>query len=84
MQNDDPKKPVFHQSFEEQQFHGQQKTLEMSGQERLAEMHRLNCKVAGEGYGRRALASRIIEIYRSLPGESVNDFYRRIDKEQHV
>jgi len=84
MQIENLKKLVFHQSFEDQQLHGQQKARQMSGQERLAEMHRLNCKVAGEGYGRRALASRIIEIYRSQPGESVNDFYQRIDKEQHV
>ena len=42
MQDENLKKLVFHQSFEGQQFHGQQKTLEMSGQERLAEMHRLN------------------------------------------
>ncbi len=84
MPEENLKNIVFHQSLEAQQLHGQLQAKDMSYQERLQEMHRLNCKVAGEGYGKRALEAGVVEIYQAREGESVNDFYRRINNQQHV
>jgi len=51
-------------------------SLELDAAGRFAEMHRLNCKVFGKDYGSKV--SKIVEIYTALPGEDVNQFYRRI------
>ena len=68
---------VFHTSFEEQRLHGQHHTLEMTDTERLGEMYRLNEKLYGkhDWHG-----DKIIELHQALPGESIKDFYRRINK----
>lgn len=68
---------VFHSSFEEQRLYGQLYAVKMDEGQRLNEMYRLNKKVYGNSYGK---VSKIIEIFKALPGESVNDFYRRINK----
>ena len=71
------KKPiVFFDSFEEQRLYGQLYTLEMNAAERLNEMYRLNQRIPGYGNWRK---SSITELYVAKPGESVNDFYRRIN-----
>lgn len=81
MKKDKPLKPiVFHSSFEEQRAYSLQSSLYMTAVERLAEMYRLNRKIYGEGYGK---FPKKAELYVGLPGgESVNDFYRRIDQEK--
>ena len=72
-------KPIaFHTSFEEQRLHGQCYTLEMTDTERLNEMYRLNQKLYGKHDWHGA---KITELHQSLPGESIGDFYRRINKQ---
>lgn len=79
MKNDEPLKPIkFHSSFDEQRLYGQSCSINMNAPERLAEMYRLNRKIYGKSYGK---VSKKTELYVGLPGESVNDFYRRIDKD---
>lgn len=79
MKNDKNLKPlVFYSSFEEQTQYSLCASVKMTYTERLAEMYRLNRKIYGEKYGK---VSRKTELYVGLPGESVNDFYRRIDKD---
>lgn len=74
------KKPlVFFDSFAEQRLFGQLYTLGMSAAERLSEMYRLNEQTI-PGYG-KSQKGKPIQIYVARPGESVNDFYRRIDGE---
>ena len=70
------KKITFHNSFEEQRLFGQRPTVEMTVEERISEMYRLNRKIYGENYGK---LSKEIEIFQALPGESINDFYKRIN-----
>jgi hypothetical protein len=80
MENEKPLKPiVFHSSFEEQRLYGQNPSIRMNAAERLAEMYRLNRKIYGKQYGK---LSKKTELHVGLPGESVNEFYRRIDKEK--
>lgn len=69
---------VFHQSFDEQRIHGQYHTLEMDASERLFEMYRLNQRIPDYGNWR---AGNKTELYVAKPGESVNDFYRRINED---
>jgi hypothetical protein len=75
------KKPlVFFDSFAEQRLFGQLHTLDMSPAERLSEMYRLNQQMI-PGYGKRQ-KSRHIQVFVARPGESINEFYRRIDGEE--
>lgn len=67
---------IFHSSFEDQRLYSQLSSIKMSVGERLKEMYRLNRKQYGDSYGR---VSKIMEIFTALPGESINDFYYRID-----
>lgn len=69
---------VFHVSFEEQKLYGLQSSVLMSPAERLAEMYRLNRKIYGEQYGK---ISKTIEVYSSKSGETVHDFYKRINQQ---
>ena len=70
---------VFHNSWEEQRLYGQRYTLEMTAAERLSEMYRLNEKLYGKSDWHSA---KITELYQALPGESVRDFYRRINEQK--
>jgi hypothetical protein len=70
------KKIHFHSSFEEQRLFGQMRTIEMTVVERIREMYRINRELYGEGYGK---LSKDIELFQALPGETVNDFYKRIE-----
>lgn len=80
MKKDKSLKPiVFHSSFEEQREYSLQSSFHMTPEQRLAEMYRLNRKIYGESYGK---VPKKAELYVGLPGESVNDFYRRIDREK--
>lgn len=79
MKEDKKLKPiVFHSSFEDQTRYNLSASANMSYSQRLAEMYRLNRKIYGKKYGK---VSKKTELYVGLPGESVNDFYRRIDKD---
>ncbi|WP_114749658.1 hypothetical protein [Pleomorphovibrio marinus] len=71
------KKIVFHSSFEEQRLHGQSFSIRWNATKRLNEMYRINKKLYGESYGK---ISKKTELFVAFPDESVNDFYRRIDK----
>ena len=71
------KKPiVFFDSFAEQERYGLLASLEMSVPERLSAMYELNERFY-ESYGK--VRSKTIELFVAQPGESVNDFYRRIN-----
>ncbi len=70
---------VFFDSFAEQRLFGQLHTLDMSPAERLSEMYRLNYQMI-PGYGSPQKIKHI-QVYVARPGESINDFYRRIDGE---
>lgn len=71
------KKIVFHSSFDEQRLYGQFHSNRWDATKRLSEMYRLNKKLYSESYGK---ISKKTELFVALPDESVNDFYRRIDK----
>ena len=72
------KKPiVFFNSFEEQEAYSLQASLAMSPAERLSAMHELNEKLYGPY---QPPTEKIIHVYVAKPGESVNEFRRRIDK----
>lgn len=76
------KRPIiFFDSFEEMRLYGQLYTLEMNAAERLSEMYRLNQWIPGYGTWRD---SGITELHIAKPGESVNDFYRRINGDAPV
>ena len=68
---------VFHTSLEEQRLYGQLHAIDMDEEERLHEMYRLNKKLYGDRYGK---VSRLVEVYQALPGESVNGFYQRVNR----
>ncbi len=68
---------TFHSSFEEQRLYGQLHSIIMTEEERLYEMYRINKKIYGEGYGK---ISKQTECFSALPGESINEFYSRINK----
>ena len=76
MEKKDLKKIVFHSSFEEQKLYSLQHSINMNEAERLGEMYRLNRKIYGERYGK---ISKKIEVFIGLPGESVREFYKRIN-----
>lgn len=67
---------IFHSSFEEQRNYSQLSSIAMDAGERLNEMYRLNRKIFGDNYGK---LSKTTELYTALPGESINDFYTRIN-----
>jgi hypothetical protein len=71
------KKIVFHSSFEDQRLYGQQYAIGMGPKERLEEMYRLNRKIFGSAYGK---ISEKIEIFSGEKGETVKDFYHRINR----
>lgn len=68
---------VFHSSFEKQRLYGQSHSIQMDAGKRLKEMYRLNRKLYGDSYGE---ISKRTELHVALPGETVNDFHRRINK----
>ena len=73
------KKPiVFFDSFAEQELYGLLGSLEMSVPERLQAMYELNERFY-ESYGE--VRGKTIELFVGRPGESVNDFYRRVNEE---
>jgi hypothetical protein len=67
---------VFHSSHQEQKSYGQQHALHLDATERLREMYRLNRKLYGEAYGKVA---KVVEIHKALPGESINEFFNRVN-----
>ena len=67
---------IFHSSHKEQRQHGQMHSIRMNDTERWNEMYRLNRKLYGANYGR---VSKTTELYVGLPGESLEDFYLRIN-----
>lgn len=70
-------KPIlFHSSFEEQRLYSQLHSTYLDEGERLNEMYRLNRKIYGDRYGK---ISKTTELYQALPGESIHDFYARIN-----
>ena len=54
--------------------------IDMTPAERLSEMYRLNYQTI-PGYGNPPKSKRV-QVYVARPGESVNEFYRRIDGEE--
>lgn len=71
------KKPIiFHADFEAQRKYSLEISLNMTPAERLAEMYRLNRKIYGKRYG---VISKTTELYCAKPGETVEDFYKRIN-----
>ena len=73
------KKPIiFFDSFEEQELYGLLASLDMSVSERLSAMYELNERFY-DSYGK--VRSKTIELFVARPGESVNDFYHRINED---
>ena len=75
----DKKKPIiFFNSFEEQENYGMLSSANMNAAERLSAMYQLNEKL----YGPRPKTKRkTTQLFVAKPGESVNEFYRRINEE---
>lgn len=72
-------KPLhFHSSHEEMRQFSQEYVLNLDGSARLAEMQKLNRKAFGENYGSKV--SKTVEIFVGLPGEDVQQFYKRINQ----
>ena len=76
-----PLKPIaFFKSFEEQRIHGMLRFIEMTRDERLGEMYRLNKKIYGASYG---VVSKNSQLYTAKTGETIADFYKRINSQEN-
>lgn len=69
---------MFFDSFAEQELYGLLGSLELSIPERLRAMYELNERFY-DNYGE--VRGKSIELFVGQPGESINDFYRRVNKE---
>ena len=73
----DKKKPiVFFDSFEEQEEYGLLSSVDMNIAERLRAMYKLNRRLYG---ARPKNLPKTTQLFVAEPGESVNEFYRRIN-----
>lgn len=73
------KKPiVFFNSFEEQEAYGLASSADMNIAERLRAMYELNERLYGP---RPKVQRKVTQLFVARPGESVNEFYRRINGE---
>lgn len=72
------KKIQVHDSYEAQEAYRMSGALAMTPRERILEMYRLNYSAYGSSYGQ---VSKISYLYTALPGESLHDFFKRVNND---